>query len=53
MNWLKKLMLVRLTTLLKTDYNAKMSKMKGKIPSITDLDNTAALNAVENIKLVI
>ena len=32
----------------KADHNAKITEMEGKIPSITDLDTTAALTAVEN-----
>ena len=32
----------------KADHNAKIAEMEGKIPSITDLDTTAALTAVEN-----
>ena len=30
------------------DYNTKISEIEGKIHSITDLDTTAALTAVEN-----
>ena len=32
----------------KTGYNSKITQIKGKIPSITDLATTAAFNAVEN-----
>ena len=32
----------------KRDYNAKINKIKGKIPSITGLATTAGLNAVKN-----
>ena len=32
----------------KTDHNNKIIEIDGKIPSITGLANTAALNAVEN-----
>ena len=32
----------------KTDYDAKITEIEGKTPSITDLATTAALNAVEN-----
>ena len=32
----------------KTDYNAKIIEIEGKIPSITALATTAALTAVEN-----
>ena len=32
----------------KTDYNAKITELEGKIPSITCLATTAALTAVEN-----
>ena len=34
--------------LLKTDYNAKITEIEGKIPSISDLATNAALTAVEN-----
>ena len=33
---------------LKTDYNAKIIEIEVKIPSITGLTTTAALNAVDN-----
>ena len=33
---------------LKTDYNAKITDIEGKIPSITSLATTAALNAVND-----
>ena len=36
------------TYIKKTDYNAKITEMEGKIPSITGSSTTAALNAVEN-----
>ena len=32
----------------KTDYNARIKDTEGKMPSITNLASTAALNAVEN-----
>ena len=32
----------------KTDYNAKISEIKGKIPSVSGLTTTSALTAVEN-----
>ena len=32
----------------KSDYNAKVSQIEGKIPSISDLVTTSALTAVEN-----
>ena len=32
----------------KTDYNAKIIEIEGKIPNITGLATTAALTAVEN-----
>ena len=32
----------------KTDYNAKVTEIKGKIPSITGLATTAAVNAIKN-----
>ena len=32
----------------KTDYDAWINKIKGEIPSITDLATTVALNAVKN-----
>ena len=32
----------------KTDYNAKITEIKGKIPSISGLATNAALTAVEN-----
>lgn len=32
----------------KTDYNAKITEIESKIPSIIDLVTSAALNAVEN-----
>ena len=32
----------------KTDYNAKIIEIEGKIPSISDLGTNAALTAVEN-----
>ena len=32
----------------KTDYNAKISEIEGKIPSISDLATNAALTVVEN-----
>ena len=34
--------------LLKTDYNAKITEIEGKIPRISDLATNAALTAVEN-----
>ena len=34
--------------LIKTDYNAKITEIDGKISSITGLATTAALNVVEN-----
>ena len=38
-----------LTHLLKkTDYDAKINKIKGEIPSIAGLATTAALNAADN-----
>ena len=49
MNWFKKLMLLMLVKLLtKTDYNVKTKYMKDKIPDITNLATTAALNATIN-----
>ena len=49
MNWSKKLMpLILLDLLKKTDYNARIKDIEGKMPSITNLASTAALNAVEN-----
>ena len=32
----------------KTGYNTKITKIEGKIPSITALATTPALNAIEN-----
>ena len=32
----------------KTDFNSKITEIKGKIPSITGLATTSALTAVEN-----
>ena len=32
----------------KSDYNAKVSEIEGKIPSISDLTTTSALTAAEN-----
>ena len=32
----------------KTDYNAKITKIEGKIPSISSLTTNSALTAVEN-----
>ena len=48
MNWLKTLMPLILVDSFKTDYDAKINKIKGKIPSITSLATTGALNAVNN-----
>ena len=35
--------------LTKTDYNAKVTEIEGKIPSIAGLATTAAHNTVENL----
>ena len=49
MNQLKRLLPLILVELLKkTDYDAWINKIKGEIPSITDLATTVALNAVKN-----
>ena len=37
----------RLKNAKKTDYNTRITEIEGKIPNITGLANTAALNAVE------
>ena len=48
-NRFKKLMSSILVDFLKkTDYDNKITEIEGKIPSITGLATTAALNAVEN-----
>ena len=47
MNWLKKLMLfITVELLQKTDYDNKITEIKGKIPGITVLATTVSLNAV-------
>ena len=43
-----KTFLILVDLLRKTDYNAKIIEIEGKIPSITGLATTAALTAVEN-----
>ena len=49
MNWLKKIMpLILLNLLRKQIINAKIKNIKDKIPSMTNLATTAAVNAVEN-----
>ena len=49
MNWLKKIMpLIPLNLLRKQIINAKIKNIKDKIPSMTNLATTAAVNAVEN-----
>ena len=48
-NWSKNLMPLILVDLLKkTDYNAKIKDIEDKIPSVTNLATTAALNSVKN-----
>ena len=37
-----------LVNVIKTDYSAKITEIKGSIPSIIGLTTTAALNAVGN-----
>ena len=44
----KKKYLILVDLLIKTDYNAKIVEIEGKIPSIFGLATTAALNEVEN-----
>ena len=42
--------LILVDLLKKTDYNAKITEIESKIPSISGLATTAALPAVENEK---
>ena len=44
----KKKYLILVDLLIKTDYNAKIFEIEGKIPSIFGSATTAALNEVEN-----
>ena len=47
MNWLKKLMLLILEDLIKTDHDNKIAEIECKIPSTTGLSITAALNLLK------